>query len=98
MDDRREAIPSWNGYVYQGEIALVVLIEKMLELEKTDLPCYSIGLEDVEDFAIYCQKKIVSIHQVKAVDKNRLSEYGEALYKLAEAVNNSVSIEIKSFR
>lgn len=87
MDDRREAIPSWNGYVYQGEIALVVLVEKMLELEKSDLPLYSIGLEDVEDFSIYCQQKIVSIHQVKAVDKNRLSEYGEALYKLAGSLS-----------
>ena len=38
MDDRREAIPSWNGYVYQGEIQTMddLNIASFVELLRTD--------------------------------------------------------------
>jgi len=52
--DPRNALVSWNGYEFQGQIALIVVLEMMIErtfpVEKCELL-----LEDLEDFSIYIE-------------------------------------------
>jgi hypothetical protein len=87
--DKRDAIPSWNGYIYQGEVAIIAVLEYMLKLKKQPerlKQCY-MALEDVEDFSIYEGEELKSIHQVKAKKGTSLSTYNEAIFFLAIAAN-----------
>lgn len=64
------AIPSWQGYEYQGHIALYVVLKKIKTLLDNDLnnsnSNYSLEIEGVEDFSILNGESYESLHQVKA--------------------------------
>jgi len=64
------AIPSWEGYEYQGHIALFVALQKIrdeiVDNNKRDFSEFSIEIEGIEDFSIKQNDKYLSIHQVKA--------------------------------
>lgn len=85
-NDQRCAIPSWSGYIYQGQIAIVVVLEKIKKIRVShgDISRYAISLENIEDFSIYCDENVESIHQVKATKETNLSNYHEALYYMAK--------------
>lgn len=62
------AISSWDGYEYQGHLAiyytLSVILEKLNNNESLD--DYILQIEGEEDFSIKKDKKYISLHQVKA--------------------------------
>lgn len=95
--DNRDAIPSWNGYIYQGEVALITLLEKLLEIKEDDVSNYFIGIEDIEDFSLYFQNRRISIHQVKAEQKRSIDSYKEAIYKLAESLSKLNDSEVMAY-
>lgn len=80
--DPRNALASWNGYEFQGQIALIVVLERMIEREFPVEKC-ELLLEDLEDFSIYAEGRRVSTHQVKATKDNSIKKCQEALYKMA---------------
>lgn len=87
-----DASPSWNGYMYQGKVALLVSLRWLLQL-KDDVKNYWLELEGVEDFSIgYCDKYI-SIHQVKNWKKVNLSGYGEAFSNMVRMIGKHPEIE-----
>lgn len=66
------AINSWEGYKYQGNVALYVILSHIKDiLSKLDsLDGYEIQIEGEEDFALLKDGQYKSLHQVKlgAVD------------------------------
>lgn len=80
--DPRNALASWNGYEYQGQIALIVVLEKLIE-KKLPIEKCELMLEDLEDFSIYCGGERISTHQVKATVGKTIKDNKKALYNMA---------------
>lgn len=57
--EKRNAIPSWSGYQYQGHIAIIVTLTKLIQLknESQDIDKYNLVLEEIEDFSLYKRGK-----------------------------------------
>lgn len=89
-----DATPSWSGYNYQGKVALYVVLDKICKLyedgRRAEISDFSLELEWIEDFSVIhkCGDENVykSIHQVKALDKTEIKDYGEAIFGLAAKV------------
>lgn len=62
------AISSWDGYEYQGHLAIYYALSEILEKLKNNEPFddYILQIEGEEDFSIREDKKYISLHQVKA--------------------------------
>lgn len=88
--DHRNAIPSWSGYQYQGQIAIITALIELCRIGRNsdEIGKYELALEDVEDFSIYKEGKRNSIHQVKAEKKTQISSYSEALYYMAKGLSD----------
>lgn len=88
--DHRNAIPSWSGYQYQGQIAIITALIELCRIGRNsdEIGKYELALEDVEDFSIYKEGKRDSIHQVKAEKKTQMSSYSEALYYMAKGLSD----------
>lgn len=80
--DPRNALASWDGYEFQGQIALIVVLEMIIARKFSTEKC-ELMLEDLEDFSIYYMGKRISTHQVKATKDKKINDYKEALYKMA---------------
>ncbi|WP_345852191.1 ABC-three component system protein [Shewanella algae] len=78
-----DASPSWSGFNYQGKIALhyALLVINSNPVDY-DFENISLMLEDTEDFDIYENDILKSIHQVKAYNKSSFSNYSNALLEL----------------
>lgn len=85
--DPRNALSSWSGYEFQGQIALIVVLEKLIEKKIPAEKC-ELMLEDLEDFSIYVEGERISTHQVKATNDKSINDYKEALYKMAASIQN----------
>lgn len=73
----QDATPSWEGYEYQGHIALNYAIKNISDIIKKDnwkeeIKKYKIQVEGEEDFAIIKDDNYISLHQVKKGEKNYL--------------------------
>lgn len=96
-----DATNSWSGYNYQGKIALFVVLQKINDLiskNKIDeIEKYCVELEWLEDFSILYKGdegvQYRTIHQVKAKDKQNISDYEDALSKLYYKVAKWRTIE-----
>lgn len=85
-----DAVPTWSGFLYQGQIAVYLAIKKIGELDaankKEDVSYYSIEMEKCEDIAVVYEengnKQYQSIHQVKNYEKNGIGEYKNPLIQL----------------
>lgn len=88
--DPRNALPSWSGYEFQGQIALIVVLEMMIKREFPIEKC-ELMLEDIEDFSIYAENRRISTHQVKATKDKNIKDYQEALYKMALGLQKNSS-------
>lgn len=85
-----DAVPTWSGFVYQGQIAVYLAVKKIYELDemkkKEETNYYAIEMEKCEDIAvIYTKednKEYKSIHQVKNYEKNGIGEYKSPLIQL----------------
>ncbi|HCH0798167.1 TPA: hypothetical protein NKO75_003580 [Vibrio parahaemolyticus] len=83
-----DAIPSWNGYNYQGKVGLYVCLENILiEARKgVDAPSFvsflnehHIEYEWIEDFSIKKNDVYLSLHQVKHKGENSFKDHIEAI-------------------
>ena len=81
---------SWNGYMYQGKVALLVALKKINE--STDLEGYWLELEGVEDFSIGFEELYKSVHQVKNRQDNAIKDYREALSNIVKRIKDYSSI------
>lgn len=64
------AIPSWEGFEYQGYCALYYVLNMILDLIKKgnikEIDDFKLGLEGEDDFSIIGKNKYISLHQVKS--------------------------------
>lgn len=63
------AISSWEGYEYQGHIAIFVVLQKIKELmpgSKEVIDRLILEIEGAEDFSIKDGEKYLTLHQVKS--------------------------------
>lgn len=63
------AISSWEGYEYQGHIAIFVVLQKIKELisdSKDVIDRLILEIEGAEDFSIKDGEKYLTLHQVKS--------------------------------
>lgn len=84
MSFLHDATPTWNGFNYQGKIALLVVLDKLIELIKNgdSIDEFNLELEWLEDFSIKKNNDYISIHQVKNYGDTNLNTYDEALLSL----------------
>lgn len=82
--EKHDAMPSWSGYVYQGEIAIYtcLCIINNCNFVITDWSTYELEIESLEDFSIKINGEYHSIHQVKAYGSNNLSKYTKPILGL----------------
>lgn len=63
------AIPSWEGYEYQGHIAIYVVLQKIKSLLACSIDItaskYILEIEGAEDFSIKDGNQYLTLHQVK---------------------------------
>ncbi|WDV44077.1 hypothetical protein PV797_11115 [Clostridiaceae bacterium M8S5] len=62
------AIYSWQGYEYQGHVALLITLQNIKELvlsDSNEIDNMILEVEGAEDFSIKNQNKYLSLHQVK---------------------------------
>ncbi|QHL87948.1 hypothetical protein GU926_11100 [Nibribacter ruber] len=86
------AAPTWNGFVYQGKIALIVVLDLLLGQDQ-NWQDYALELEWREDFSIKNQERYISIHQVKCKGGSGAAEYQEAVDKLLANIYQTESLE-----
>lgn len=77
---RRNATPSWSGYLHQWQVGLLVAIVEiswLWSLEGINLGDHKLIFENAEDFDIQNSSGVLSRHQVKAFTTNwhQLSKY-----------------------
>lgn len=82
------AINSWEGYKYQGNIALFVVLSHInnILLEGNSLEGYEIQIEGVEDFALLKDGNYNSLHQVKLGEINL--DNNDKFVFIAEIIQN----------
>lgn len=76
--NKQSAVSSWNGYVYQGKVAIytVLCLINQLITRNEEISAYSVEIEGYEDFSIKYNDNIFSIHQVKSYqDKDTIGGY-----------------------
>jgi len=83
-NDIHSASATWNGFIYQGKVALYHVLK--LINEKDSVEGLHLQLDSLEDFAIVRYEnndpKPVSLHQVKAVKSKYYLKFKEAFEKL----------------
>lgn len=85
-----DASASWNGYMYQGKVALLVVLKKLNEVfDVTELWLES---EGIEDFSIGKGGKYESVHQVKNRKDNKIQDYREALSNIVRRIKEHPNI------
>lgn len=85
-----DAVPTWSGFLYQGQIAVYLAVKKIYELDasgkRDEVDCYAIEMEKCEDIAVVYEKKgckkYHSIHQAKNCAKQRIGDYKNPLTQL----------------
>jgi len=79
-----DATHSWNGYSYQGKVALIVVLELIIKLieQGKSLESLKLEFEFIEDFSIKKDDQYIQIHQVKSYGPESLSKYKDAVWLL----------------
>ncbi|WP_353150384.1 ABC-three component system protein [Chryseobacterium sp.] len=85
--DIHSAADIWNGFIYQGKVALFHVLK--LISEKDNIENLHVQLDSLEDFAIVRYDENdniipISLHQVKALKCNLYSTYDKAFTKLEQ--------------
>lgn len=81
-----DASASWNGYMYQGKVALLVVLKKINEVSSVNE--LWLESEGIEDFSIVNGKKYESIHQVKNRKDDKIEDYREALSNIVKRMKD----------
>ncbi|MDP3944823.1 MAG: hypothetical protein Q8Q51_02910 [Lutibacter sp.] len=94
-NDIHSAADTWNGFIYQGKVALYHVLKLINDKDSTD--GLHLQLDSLEDFAIVRyenrEPKPITLHQVKAVKSHYYSKYKEAFKKLEQRKDNFPSDE-----
>lgn len=85
-----DAIPTWSGFLYQGQIVVYLAVKKIYELDssgkKGEANYYEIEMEKCEDIAVVYKnegcKQYKSIHQAKNIAQQKLGDYKSPLTQL----------------
>lgn len=78
-----DAIPSWNGFNFQGFVTILRTLQLMNLKPKVSYDNFAVELERYEDFIIYECDKATELFQVKAyVAEKNANNYVEAFEKL----------------
>lgn len=83
LEYAHDATASWNGYIYQGKIAVIVALERILQLGIDNCHAHSLEVEWLDDFAIKNGESYESVHQVKAKGSPIFSAYSTDIGILA---------------
>ena len=78
------AITTWNGFIYQGKIALIIALKTIHNFygtDKTDRNIF-VHIEEFEDVSVIQNSQILSLHQVKCKGATTSSSYSDAITKL----------------
>ena len=90
-----DASANWNGYMYQGKVALLVALTKINEI--SDVTEFWLESEGIEDFSIGKgkgeKKEYESVHQVKNRKDNKMENYNEALSNIVKKIRDYPSIK-----
>jgi len=81
-----DASASWNGYSYQGKVALLVTLKKINDYKNIEENW--LELEGIEDFSIGAGELYESIHQVKNRKDGTLKNYREALSNIIKRMKD----------
>ncbi|MDT2796523.1 hypothetical protein P7H47_04575 [Enterococcus cecorum] len=86
------AINSWEGYKYQGNIALYVTLSCIKDIlsRQESLNSYDIQIEGEEDFALLKNGQYKSLHQVK-LGKVNLDDNDKFAF-IAEIIQNGAEL------
>lgn len=79
-NEKRNAIPSWQGYHYQAQAATFYFLKYILEKHKENyesLDKIYIKVECMEDFIIYDNEEMIEIYQAKKTLNN--SDYNDVM-------------------
>ena len=90
-DNGWDASASWNGYMYQGKVALLAVLKKINDIG--EIEGYWLESEGIEDFSIGVVEKYISIHQVKNRKDKKIEDYGEALSNIVKRIKDYPDIE-----
>ncbi|OBR92674.1 hypothetical protein CLRAG_23800 [Clostridium ragsdalei P11] len=85
-----DASASWNGYMYQGKVALLITLKTINDIDDTN--GYWLELEGIEDFSIGLNNNYRSVHQVKNRKDNKLEDYKEALSNIVRMIREHPDI------
>lgn len=87
-----DATPTWSGFIYQGDVAIYLVLHKICELRDEGLSKeiikseYGVEVEKSEDIAIVKingeHRQYLSIHQVKDWKDKSISKYRNPLIQL----------------
>lgn len=103
------AASSWNGYTYQGKVAVYTMLclINQLGVNNEEVNYYSLEIEWFEDFSIKYKNNYFSIHQVKSYqDKETIGGYKVTILELlgksiieptVEEASLHTAINIKDF-
>lgn len=81
--DTDNAIPSWSGFDYQGQVSIYYALKKLNQIDITKINEYELQIESLEDFSINHNNYPISIHQVKAYPNNSsISAYKRPIFDL----------------
>ena len=74
-EEKRNAIPSWKGYQYQGKYAILRYLDSLVEEYKKNeetpaADSIKVRIEWIEDFIIYKEGKPSEIYQIKKDKEN----------------------------
>ena len=90
-----DASANWNGYMYQGKVALLVALTKINEI--SDVTEFWLESEGIEDFSIGKgkgeKKEYESVHQVKNRKDNKMENYNEALSNIVKRIRDYPGIK-----
>lgn len=85
-----DASANWNGYMYQGKVALLIVLKSINE--KVDITDYWLEMETVEDFAIGVGEEYETVHQVKNRKETGIQNYQEALSDIMKRIREYPNI------
>lgn len=91
---KEDATPSWSGYIFQGEVALCMALENIINLDN-NIPNddYCLRLEENEDFSLSTDS--LEVFQVKAYlsnDSTKFSKYKDVIEELISKYYYSVTV------
>ena len=90
-----DASANWNGYMYQGKVALLVALTKINEI--SDVTEFWLESEGIEDFSIGKgkgeKKEYELVHQVKNRKDNKMENYNEALSNIVKRIRDYPGIK-----